>query len=158
MPIDSSSKHHPTARPVNNSILLVEDHALDLELTLIALRRAGMDGNLTVMRDGQDALGYLKCNNRFADREPGNPSLVILDLATAKLSGLELLQAIRECALLQDVPVVVLTNSRDPAAKQKAHDLQVSSYIVKPLALEGFVAAFSELGVLQAATRYRAQL
>ncbi|MDQ7987302.1 response regulator [Pseudomonas sp. G34] len=142
---------------MNNSILLVEDQALDLELTLIALRRAGMDGNLTVVRDGQEALDYLKCHSRFADREPGNPSLVIMDLATPKLSGLELLEAIRGCELLHDIPVVVLTNSRDPAAKQKAHDLQVSSYVVKPLALEDFVAAVSELGVLQAASRYRAR-
>ena len=150
-------KHHPTASTVNNSILLVEDRALDLELTLIALRRAGLDGNLTLLRDGQDALDYLKCHNRHADREPGNPSLVILDLATPKLSGLELLEIILESALLQDIPVAVFTNSGDPAAKQKAHDLQVSSYIVKPLALEDFVAAVSELGGLQAANRYSVQ-
>lgn len=143
---------------MNNSILLMEDAALDLELTLIALRRAGMDSNLTVVRDGQEALDYLKCESRFFAREPGNPSLIIMDLKTPKVSGLELLEAIRNSDSLHDIPVVVLTNSRDPAAERKAHDLRVSSYIVKPLGLDDFVATVSELGVLRAANRYKARL
>ncbi len=142
---------------MNNSILLVEDEALDLELTLIALRRAGMDKDLVVVRDGQEALDYLNRESRFFAREPSNPSLIIMDLKTPKVSGLELLEAIRSSDSLHDIPVVVLTNSRDPAAERKAHALRVSSYVVKPLALEDFVSAVSELGVLQAAHRYRAR-
>lgn len=136
------------APSVNNSILLVEDEALDLELTLIALKRARMDSQLTVVRDGQEALDYLFTHKRFAGREPGNPSLVILDLKTPGLSGLQILEAIRGCETLLDIPVVVLTNSRDPAAKQKAHEMNVSAFIVKPLALGDYVDAVAGLSDL----------
>lgn len=80
---------------VTSSILLVEDQPLDLVLTLIALRRSGMDENLIVVRDGQGALDYLNCQNKFADRDLGNPSLVMLDLNTPNLGGLQVLDAIR---------------------------------------------------------------
>ena len=76
---------------MSNSILLVEDESLDLELALIALKRARMDSKLTVVRDGQQALDYLFCQDRYASREPGNPALVILDLKTPNLTGLQIL-------------------------------------------------------------------
>lgn len=139
------------APSVNNSILLVEDEALDLELTLIALKRARMDGHLIVVRDGQEALDYLFSHKKFAGREPGNPSLVILDLKTPSLSGFQILEAIRSCETLLDIPVVVLTNSRDPAAKQKAHEMNVSAFIVKPLALGDYVDAVARLSDLRSA-------
>ncbi len=136
------------APSVNTSILLVEDQALDLELTLIALKRAKMDRNLTVVRDGREALDYLFCHSRFAGRESGNPSLVILDLKTPTFSGLQILEAIRGSELLKNIPVVILTNSRDPVPQQKAYELNVSAYIVKPVALEDYVTAVASLSIL----------
>lgn len=137
------------APSVNSSILLVEDVALDLELTLIALKRARLDSRLTVVRDGREALDYLFCHNQFANREPGNPSLVILDLKTPTLSGLQILEAIRGCEQLRKIPVAILTNSRDPEPQKKARELNVSAYIVKPLALEDYVAAVTSLSTLR---------
>ncbi|MEQ9727045.1 response regulator [Pseudomonas sp. WHRI 8822A] len=135
---------------MSSSILLVEDESLDLELALIALKRARMDSKLTVVRDGQQAMDYLFCQNRYASREPGNPALVILDLKTPNLTGLQILEAMRGCVDLRDIPVVVMTNSRDPMVQQKARELNVSAYIVKPLALEDYVEAVASLSTLLA--------
>lgn len=96
--------------------MLVEDESFDLELALIALERARMGSNLTVVRDGQQAMDYLFCQNRYASREPGNPALVILDLPP-NLTGLQILAAMRGYVDLRDIPVVVMTNSRDPMAQ-----------------------------------------
>ena len=143
---------------MNNSILLVEDQALDLELTLIAFGRCKMDHDLVVVRNGQEALDYLSCQDKYADREWGNPSLIILDLNTPNLSGLQVLDAVRNCQSTREIPVVILTNSRDPEAERKAQELDVTAYIFKPLAIDEFVAAVAELGALRAAWALRPEL
>lgn len=143
---------------MNNSILLVEDQPLDLELTLIAFRRCKMDQDLVVVRDGQQALDYLNCQNEYAHRESGNPSLIVLDLNTPNLSGLQVLDAVRSCQSTRDIPVVVLTNSRDPEADRKAQELDVAAYILKPLAIEDYVAAVAKLGELREAGALRAKV
>ena len=72
-------------------ILLVEDNPHDLELTLIALERSQLANEVIVVRDGADALDYLHARGGFANREQGNPAVVLLDLKLPKVDGLEVL-------------------------------------------------------------------
>ena len=76
-------------------ILLVEDDARDLELTLMALERSQLANEVIVMRDGAQALDYLLREGDHADRQPGNPAVVLLDLKLPKINGLEVLQKVR---------------------------------------------------------------
>ena len=96
-------------------ILLVEDDKRDLELTLIALERSQLANDVIVVRDGAEALDYLKREGLFADRTEGNPAVILLDLKLPKVNGLEVLEAVRATAALRSVPVVMLTSPQDEA-------------------------------------------
>lgn len=132
------------------SILLVEDHPRDLELTLIALKQCNLDEDVAVTRDGVEALDYLFRRNEFAARISGNPSLVILDLKTPRVGGIQVLETIRASEELRSIPVVVLTNSRESSDLEQAYALGVNSYVVKPMKFSKFIAAVSDLGVFWA--------
>jgi CheY-like chemotaxis protein len=66
-------------------ILLVEDNPNDLELTLLALERSQLANDVVVTRDGAEALDYLHARNRYTQRVPGNPAVVLLDLKLPKI-------------------------------------------------------------------------
>ncbi|NBB11011.1 response regulator [Pseudomonas sp. SLFW] len=127
-------------------ILLVEDNAHDLELTLIALEKAKLANEVVVVRDGDEALDYLLRRNHFAGRAEGNPAVVRLDLKLPKLNGLEVLETLRNDSLLSSVPVVMLTTSREPQDLSRAYELGVNAYVVKPVDFKEFVSAVSEIG------------
>src|SRR5689334_18834149 len=92
-------------------ILLVEDGLLDARLTIDALKGGNLQHRLTLVRDGAEALEFLKKEGRFA-RAP-TPDLVLLDLMLPKKTGLEVLAELRSAAEFQELPVVVLTASED---------------------------------------------
>ncbi|SUD75351.1 response regulator receiver protein [Pseudomonas putida] len=93
-------------------ILLVEDNPRDLELTLLALERSQLANEVIVLRDGAEALDYLLRRNTYADRDDGNPAVLLLDLKLPKVDGLEVLRAVRATAELRSIPTVMLTSSR----------------------------------------------
>jgi two-component system response regulator len=105
-------------------ILIVEDDPDDLEVVTGALRSNGFSEGLRVARDGEEALRLL--------REPPPPRMILLDLNLPKLDGLEVLRSIRNDPRTKRIPVVVLTTSWADADVERAYDLCVSSYIVKP--------------------------
>ena len=131
-------------------ILLVEDNPHDLELTLVALERSQLANDVIVMRDGADALDYLLRRGEYADRAPGNPAVLLLDLKLPKVDGLEVLKTVRESEELRSTPVVMLTSSREEPDLAKAYELGVNAYVVKPVEFRDFVAAISDLGVFWA--------
>ena len=122
-------------------ILLVEDNNEDLELTLRALKQHRLANRIHVARDGAEALEFLK--------KPGSqlPKVVLLDLKLPKISGLEVLQAIRADERTRALPVVVLTSSREEPDVRRCYDLGVNSYIVKPVDFDAFVKAVAEVGL-----------
>src|SRR6202012_4465640 len=99
----------PDLRP----ILLVEDNARDLELTLAALAKCQLANKIEVVRDGAEALDYLHTRGTFANRDPGDPAVVLLDLKLPKVDGLQVLENIKSDSARRQIPVVMLTSSRE---------------------------------------------
>ncbi len=131
-------------------ILLVEDNPRDLELTLIALERSQLANEVIVLRDGAEAVEYLSVTGAYADRTPGNPAVVLLDLKLPKVDGIQVLQEIRGQPALKSIPVVMLTSSREEQDLLRSYSLGVNAYVVKPVNFEEFVSAIADLGVFWA--------
>ena len=131
-------------------ILLVEDNPNDLELTLLALERSQLANDVVVTRDGAEALDYLHARNLYAERVPGNPAVVLLDLKLPNVDGLEVLAEIRATPTLKSLPVVMLTSSREETDLLRSYELGVNAYVVKPVEFRAFVDAIADLGVFWA--------
>ena len=131
-------------------IVLVEDNPHDLELTLVALERSQLANDVVVLRDGAEAVDYLLRRGAYAGREPGNPAVMLLDLKLPKVDGLEVLELDRDTQELCSIPVVMLTSSREEPDLEKAYELGVNAYVVKPVEFRDFVAAISDRGVFWA--------
>lgn len=130
------------------SILLVEDNADDLELTLHALRSNKIANRIDVARDGEEALDFIFGRGQFADRAQGpRPSLVLLDLKLPKVDGLEVLREIRNNPATQTIPVVILTSSREEKDLVAGYQLGVNSYIQKPVDFTQFRETVRHLGL-----------
>ncbi len=102
-------------------ILLVEDDKRDLELTLIALERSQLANEVVVLRDGAQALEYLQREGEHAARAEGNPAVILLDLKLPKVTGLEVLEAVRANTALRSIPVVMLTSSQEESDVLKSY-------------------------------------
>lgn len=131
-------------------ILLVEDDKRDLELTLVALERSQLANDVVILRDGAQALEYLKREGNYADRTPGQPAVILLDLKLPKVTGLEVLESVRADVALRSIPIVMLTSSQEEADVVKSYELGVNAYVVKPVAFDRFVSAIGDLGVFWA--------
>ena len=132
------------------SILLAEDNQMDVELTLEALGQHIFANDVVVVGDGAEALDYLRRNGKYADRQEGNPAVVLLDLKMPKVDGLKVLKEIKGDVSLRTIPVVVLTSSREEKDLVKSYQLGVNAYVVKPVDFHDFVEAVSKLGVFWA--------
>ena len=128
-------------------ILLVEDNPDDVELTLRALNTHNLANRVKVVGDGVEALAYLRPDT--ADHLPldGLPKVVLLDLKLPRLGGLEVLRQLKASEATREVPIVVLTSSREERDLVESYRLGVNSYIVKPVDFEQFMHAVSELGM-----------
>jgi CheY-like chemotaxis protein len=131
-------------------ILLVEDNPYDLELALVALERSNLANEVVIARDGAEALDYLLRRATHAERDEGNPALIILDLKLPKVNGLEVLNEIRASEKLRNIPTVMLTSSREEPDLDKAYQLGVNAYVVKPVNFKEFVGTISDLGMFWA--------
>ena len=132
---------------MNDDILLVEDNADDLEMTLHALRTGKVTNGITIARDGVEALDFIFCEGAFSERKmEGGPRMILLDLKLPKVDGLEVLKRVKGDPRTRRIPVVVLTSSKEQSDLIESYDLGVNSYIVKPVSFEQFVAAVEGLG------------
>jgi two-component system response regulator len=128
-------------------LLLVEDDPNDVELTLIALRKHKLANKIHIVRDGEEALDFLFCRGPYRSRgfnEP--PKVILLDLKLPKVSGLEVLKAIKDDPRTRPVPVVVMTSSREQRDLVEGYRLGVNSYIQKPIDFNEFQATIQQLG------------
>jgi len=134
--------------PRQNPILLVEDNPDDEELTLMALKDAGVQNVVHVARDGAEALAYLfgSEEGESSERQP-LPTLILLDLMLPKVNGFEVLEKIRETERTKYIPVVILTSSDADADVARSYQLGVNSYVRKPVEFTEFVGAVRQVGL-----------
>lgn len=129
-------------------ILLVEDDPDDEELTLMSLRNANVANEIDVARDGSEALEYLLCEGRYADRDPSvMPSLVLLDLKLPKLNGIDVLKRMRADVRTKFIPVVVLTSSSEEEDMVNSYKSGANSYVRKPVEFNRFAESVTQLGM-----------
>ena len=118
-------------------ILLVEDSPGDVRLTQEALKEAKVRNNLSVARDGEEALAVLRQQGPHAGA--ARPDLILLDLNLPQKDGREVLAEIKEDPRLRRIPVVILTTSKMEEDILKSYDLHANAYITKPVDLDQFI-------------------
>jgi two-component system response regulator len=129
-------------------ILLVEDNPNDVELTLHAFKKNRLTNRIHVVRDGAEALDFVFCTGPYEQRNRrAGPKVVLLDLGLPKIEGLEVLRRVKGDPRTQQIPVVVLTSSREERDIVDSYHLGVNSYIVKPVDFDQFTEAVRQLGL-----------
>lgn len=114
-------------------VLLIEDNRDDVFLMRRAMKKAGVDWNLQVVTDGQEALDFFSGTGKFSDRSQFPlPSLVFLDLKLPYASGFEVLTAMEANPEHKNIPVVILTSSPEERDQQRAFELGAKAYLIKP--------------------------
>ena len=127
-------------------ILLAEDNVHDIELTLSALDEHHLANEVVVVRDGAEALDYLYHRGKYAGHANGLPVVVLLDLKMPKVDGLQVLKEMRADPMLQHIPVVMITSSREEQDLLNSYQLGVNAYVVKPVDFQQFVSSIKEIG------------
>lgn len=128
------------------TILLAEDSPHDAEMAIDALREAHLANPIVHVEDGVEALDYLLQRGKYADRAPGDPAVLLLDIKMPRMDGLEVLKQLREHESLQHIPVVILSSSREESDLARSWDLGVNAYVVKPVDVDQFFDAVRTLG------------
>lgn len=132
------------------NILLAEDNPMDIELTIEALKDCNLANRIVSVTDGAEALEYLNYQGKYADRPKGNPVVILLDIKMPRLNGIEVLEAIRGNDALKNLPVVMLTSSREEPDLKKCYALGVNAYVVKPVDFRDFIEAARHIGIFWA--------
>ena len=117
--------------------LLVEDSPGDVELTRAAMAEAKVSNVMSVVRDGVEAMDFLRKEGEYADAE--RPDLILLDLNMPRMDGREVLKAIKGDPGLACIPVVVLTTSNAEQDVLKSYNLHANAYITKPVDFDHFI-------------------
>lgn len=120
---------------LNQSILLVEDNPMDIDLTKKAFVRRNLTNPIEVARDGEEALEWIK---RWEGGEP-QPAMILLDLKLPRVDGLEVLRQLKAHTQFRTIPVVVLTTSEEDIDVESAYQIGANSYIVKPVDFDKFM-------------------
>jgi two-component system response regulator len=128
-------------------ILLVEDNPDDVNLALHAFKKHKLANSVHIARDGVEALEFIFCTGPHAHRQIENgPKVILLDLKLPLVDGIEVLRRVKTDPRTQNIPVVVLTSSREERDIVKTYQLGVNSYIVKPVDFDQFTESVRELG------------
>jgi len=118
-------------------ILLVEDNEGDIRLTKEAFRESMVWNHMNVVRDGAEALAFLRREGKYTDAI--RPGIILLDLNLPKRSGIEVLEEIKRDDELKHIPVVVLTSSQAEQDILNSYNFHANCFISKPLDLEQFL-------------------
>lgn len=124
-------------------ILLVEDNEGDIVLTTEALQEGKIKNTISVVRDGMQAMHYLKKENGFEDSK--DPDLILLDINLPKINGHEVLKRIKNDPDLAQIPVVMLTTSSDEMDIKKSYKNHSNCYITKPVDISSFLDVISSI-------------
>lgn len=129
-------------------ILYVEDNPNDIELTLRTFRKRNLANNIRIIKDGEEAIEYIFATGEYSERNVyDKPRLILLDINLPKISGLEILKALKSDQRTKSIPVVILTSSREESDMIESYEYGVNSYVVKPVNFDNFSKAVSSLGL-----------
>ncbi|MEQ8339274.1 MAG: response regulator [Cyclobacteriaceae bacterium] len=132
-------------RPVE--VLLIEDNPDDAALAIRALKEF-MTNEIVWLKDGEEAMNFLFGKERYKGRDISvKPKVILLDLKMPKVDGTELLQILRMDNLTRNIPVVVMTSSKEDADLKKCYDYGVNSYVVKPIDFGQFIKAAQQISM-----------
>jgi two-component system response regulator len=130
----------------NTTILVVEDNPDDEALTLLALKKNNIGNKVFVVHDGAEALDYLFCTNKYANREPDDlPQLTLLDIKLPKMDGLEVLRRLRADKRTRLLPVVILTSSKEEQDIITGYKHGANSYVRKSVDFNQFEKSVRQL-------------
>jgi two-component system response regulator len=128
-------------------ILLVEDNPNDVKLALHAFKLHNLANRVHVIRDGAEALEFIFCTDRYAGRRIANgPKVILLDLKLPLVDGIEILRQTKSDPRTRNIPVVVMTSSKEERDLVDSYKLGVNSYIVKPVDFDQFTEVVRQLG------------
>jgi CheY-like chemotaxis protein len=131
---------------LSQPILLVEDSPEDFETTERAFRRSGLKNPIFRCADGDEALDYLHHRGRYSEPENApRPGVILLDLNLPGTDGREVLSEIKNDPQLKQIPVIVLTTSKDERDVEACYRCGANSYVQKPVDLDGFMKAIERL-------------
>jgi two-component system response regulator len=130
------------------TILLVEDNDFDAEFTMRALQPYNLYNQIVRFADGQEALDFLfQTEIPNGDKKRVNPKLILLDLKLPGVSGMEVLQTVKNNLRTKCIPIVVLTSSTEEEDIVKSYELGVNSFISKPVEFDQFMESMKNLGL-----------
>src|SRR5581483_4909361 len=116
------------------TVLLVEDDLNDIFLVKRAFKLARLATPLQVVTDGEEALHYLRGDDRYADRQAHPlPHLIVMDIKMPRMTGFEVLEWIKHDGALRRIPVVIVSSSNQPSDINRAYELGANAYMVKPV-------------------------
>ncbi|MCU1350166.1 MAG: response regulator receiver protein [Acidobacteria bacterium] len=128
-------------------ILIVEDNARDLELTMRALRKHNLGNRVFAVGDGEEALDFLFARGQYAQRRLGDgPHVILLDMKLPKVDGIEVLRQLKTDERTRSIPVVMVTSSAQERDMVESYRLGVNSYVVKPIDFDAFAKTIADLG------------
>jgi CheY-like chemotaxis protein len=128
-------------------ILLVEDNPDHADLVMASFEEGRIVNKIHWVKDGEQALHYLRRKNSFEDPAASpTPGLILLDINLPKVDGLSVLKGIKENPRLKRIPVIMLTTSDQHRDIDRCYEIGANSYIIKPVDYHGFQAKMQEIG------------
>jgi CheY-like chemotaxis protein len=128
-------------------ILLVEDDPKDLELCLLALQKTNLCNEVHGVQGGSEALDYLLCTGAYSNRQKVNPIVIFLDLKMQKVDGFDVLRCVRTTPHLKNIPVVILTSSKEEKDVLSCYEFGANAYVVKPMGFQELIECIGKLGM-----------
>lgn len=128
------------------TVLLIEDNPRDVRLTQRAFVQAGLEHNLRIVRDGDEALTYLYREGAYIDpKEAPRPDVILLDLNLPRMGGHEVLQRLKQDPRFKSVPIIVLTTSGRADDIRLAYEAGANAYLLKPVEFARFTEVMGQL-------------
>jgi CheY-like chemotaxis protein len=128
------------------TVLLIEDNPRDIRLTQRAFVQAGLEHDLRIVRDGDEALAYLYHEGAYVDpKEAPRPDVILLDLNLPRMGGHEVLQRLKQDPRFKSLPIIVLTTSGRADDIRLAYEAGANAYLLKPVEFARFTEVMGQL-------------
>lgn len=129
------------------SILLAEDDEGHASLIHRNLQRAGLTNGFQRVKDGQEALDYIRGQGDYQNQSVGPNVLLLLDINMPRVDGVEVLRQLKSDPITAAIPIIMLTTTDDPREVERCYTLGCNVYITKPVDYDSFINAIQQLGL-----------